>query len=104
MLIQEAISCSWASSCNSLPFLLYCPTNMNFMNLDYRRLLKLSGIVFGILLAIVLLMNNIVMPLYTEQGRITKVPSVVGLNVENAREVLTQAGLTPREAETRVDK
>jgi eukaryotic-like serine/threonine-protein kinase len=77
---------------------------MNLTNLDYKRLLKLSGITFGILLAIVLLMNNIVMPLYTEQGRITTVPAVVGLNVENAREVLTQAGLTPREAETRVDK
>jgi eukaryotic-like serine/threonine-protein kinase len=77
---------------------------MILTTLDYKRLLKLSGISLGIFLALLLLMNNIVMPLYTEQGRTTKVPTVVGLKVENAKEVLAQAGLTPREAETRIDK
>ena len=66
--------------------------------------MKLSGIVLGGFLVLYLLVNNLIMPLYTEQGRTTKVPAVVGLNLENAKLVLTQAGLTPREADTRIDK
>jgi len=77
---------------------------MNLATMDQKRILKLSGIGLGILILLFLLVNDVVMPLYTQQGRTTKVPAVVGLNVENAKEVLTQAGLTPREAETRIDK
>ncbi len=77
---------------------------MNLATLDHKRILKFSGISFGVFLILFLLLNDLVMPLYTEQGRTTNVPAVVGLKVENAKEVLTQAGLTPREAETRIDK
>jgi len=77
---------------------------MNFGTLDRKRLLKLSGISLGILLVLLLVVNDLLMPLYTEQGRTTKVPAVVGLRTENAKEVLAKAGLTPREAETRTDK
>ena len=77
---------------------------MNLATLDHKRKLKISGIWLGIILVLFLLANDVLMPLYTQQGRITKVPSVLGLGVENAKQVLVQAGLTPREAETRIDK
>jgi eukaryotic-like serine/threonine-protein kinase len=77
---------------------------MNLQILDRKRLVKLSGITLGVILLLYLLVNNLVMPLYTEQGRTTKVPTVLGLRLENAKEVITQAGLTPREADTRIDK
>ncbi len=77
---------------------------MNLAALDQKRLLKLSGIALGIFFVLFLSVDEVVMPLYTQQGRTTKVPAVVGLGVENAKEVLAQAGLTPREAETRIDK
>lgn len=77
---------------------------MNLATLDNKRKLKIAGIWLGIFLVLFLLVNDVVMPLYTQQGRTTKVPSVLGLGVENAKQVLVQAGLTPREAETRIDK
>jgi len=77
---------------------------MNFTTFDRKRILKLAGISLGILLVLLFVANNVIMPLYTQQGRTTKVPSVIGLPVQNAKSVLTQAGLTPREAETRIDK
>jgi len=77
---------------------------MNLPTFDRKRILKISGISLGILLILFLLVNSIIMPLYTQQGRTTKVPVVVGLKLENAKEVLSQAGLTPREADTRIDK
>ncbi len=77
---------------------------MNLRTLDRKRLVKLSGIVLGVVIVLFLLINSLIMPRYTEQGRTTKVPAVVGLKLENAKEVITQAGLTPREADTRIDK
>lgn len=66
--------------------------------------LKRLGIAVGIFLLLTFLVNNVVMPLYTQQGRTTKVPEVLGLSVANAKDVLTKAGLAPKEAETRIDK
>jgi eukaryotic-like serine/threonine-protein kinase len=71
---------------------------------NWKKLIKPAGITLGILVVFLLLMNDVVMPLYTEQGRTTKVPSVVGLTVDQAKDVLTKADLTPRVAETRPDK
>ncbi len=77
---------------------------MIFGTYNWKRLIKPAGIVCGILLVLLLVINNIVMPLYTEQGRTTKVPAVQGLTVDEAKTVLTKASLTPRVAETRPDK
>lgn len=77
---------------------------MNWATYNYKRTLKLSAIGLGIFLVLLLLANDVIMPLYTQQGRTTRVPDVLGLNLENAKDVLTKAGLTPREAETRIDK
>jgi beta-lactam-binding protein with PASTA domain len=77
---------------------------MDFRNLGYKRYLKLGGIFLGIFLVLLFVVNNLVMPYYVQQGKTTKVPSVVGENVDNAVKILRQAGVTPRVAETRIDK
>ncbi len=77
---------------------------MDFRNLEYRRYLKQAGLALGILLVLMFLVNNLLMPYYVQQGKTTKVPSVVGENVDDAVKILRQAGLTPRVAETRIDK
>jgi beta-lactam-binding protein with PASTA domain len=71
---------------------------------DYRRLLKLAGIALAIFLVIFFAVNDVVMPWYTQQGETTQVPSVVGLTAQAAKDSLRNTGLTPREAETRIDK
>ncbi len=77
---------------------------MDFKNFDYRRYLKPGGIVLGVLLVLLFLMNNIVMPYYVQEGKTTKVPAVVGRDVDNAVRVIREAGLTPKVAERRIDK
>jgi eukaryotic-like serine/threonine-protein kinase len=77
---------------------------MDFRNLGYKRYLKFGGIFLGIFLVLLFVVNNLVMPYYVQEGKTTKVPSVVGENVDNAVKILRQAGVTPRVAETRIDK
>jgi beta-lactam-binding protein with PASTA domain len=77
---------------------------MNLRNVDYRRYLKLGGIFLGIFLVLLFVVNNLIMPYYVQQGKTTSVPSVVGENVDNAVKILREAGLTPKVAETRIDK
>lgn len=77
---------------------------MKLRSFDYKRTLKIAAIYFAVFFALLVLANNVIMPLYTQQGRTTTVPAVLGLSTENAKEVLTKAGLTPKEAETRIDK
>ncbi len=77
---------------------------MTFGTYNWKRLVRPAAITLGILIVILLVMNNMVMPFYTQQGRTTKVPAVLGLAVEQAKDVLTKAGLNPRVAETRPDK
>ncbi len=71
---------------------------------SWRRWVKPAGIALGIFIVFLLVMNDVVMPLYTQQGRTTKVPSIEGLTLDTAKAILTKAGLTPRVAETRPDK
>ncbi|HTP12252.1 MAG TPA: PASTA domain-containing protein [Bacteroidota bacterium] len=77
---------------------------MDLRSLDYKRYLKQGGVVLAIFLVLLFVVNNLVMPYYVQQGKTTKVPSVVGENVDRALITLRQAGLTPRVAETRIDK
>jgi serine/threonine-protein kinase len=77
---------------------------MDLRSLDYRRIAKLSGLFLGIFLVLFLAVDDVVMPLYVQQDKTTKVPVVIGLNVEEAKTVLLSAGLTPHEGGTRIDK
>ncbi|MCU0452138.1 MAG: PASTA domain-containing protein [Bacteroidetes bacterium] len=69
-----------------------------------RERLRRLAIVSGLLVAVFFLVDDVIMPLYTAQGRTTMVPSVLGLTVDEAKEAIRKAGLEPREAETRPDK
>ncbi|MBI4428933.1 MAG: PASTA domain-containing protein [Ignavibacteriales bacterium] len=69
-----------------------------------KTLLKYSLVGFLGFLFVFLLMDNLVMPLYVQQGKITRVPSVLGLPIEEARKVLTESGLDFKETEPKTDK
>ncbi len=62
------------------------------------------GIVAIIGLIIFFLFNNILMPLYVQKGKTTKVPDVIGLSLEDAKQKIKEAGLDPKEAEYKNDK
>ncbi|MBI3004420.1 MAG: PASTA domain-containing protein [Ignavibacteriales bacterium] len=78
------------------------------MNPDRERkiktFLKYSLVGFLVFLFLFLLMDNLVMPLYVQQGKSTRVPSVLGLPVEEARKVMTDSGLEFKETEPKADK
>ncbi|MEX2117103.1 MAG: PASTA domain-containing protein [Bacteroidota bacterium] len=65
---------------------------------------KRGLILFGILLILFFLVDNIVMPRYVQQGETTHVPEVVGMETEEALRILAEAGLEGKEAEMRPDK
>ena len=44
------------------------------------------------------------MPLYVQKGKTTKVPDVIGLSLEDAKQKIKEAGLDPKEAEYKNDK
>ncbi|HLA68918.1 MAG TPA: PASTA domain-containing protein [Bacteroidota bacterium] len=71
---------------------------------EFIPALKRIAIAFGILIVLFFIVDDIVMPRYVQQGETTKVPNVVGLNVDQAMQVLADAGLTGKEAEVRPDK
>jgi serine/threonine-protein kinase len=54
-------------------------------------------------IVVVLLMNFIVMPWYVRHDTLVKVPSVTGLNFENARKKLDEAGLEGVQGDIRYD-
>lgn len=57
----------------------------------------------GILFAVFVLMNYIVLPLYVNQAGHVAVPSVVGMSKDSALQIIEQAGLRVVDAETRPD-
>jgi len=68
------------------------------------RILRIAGIVLASLLLLFFLFDDVIMPLYTHQGSSTRVPDVTGLTVEEAKNVLREAGLDPKESETKLDR
>ncbi len=73
----------------------------------FRRFLpalQRLAIVAGIMVIIFFILDDIVMPRYVQQGETTKVPSVVGLPLDEALRVLSDAGLEGKQAEIRPDK
>src|SRR3990172_7850191 len=71
---------------------------------DVLPALKFFAILCGVLLVLFFIVDDIVMPRYVQQGETTKVPSVVGMNVEVALKMLEEAGLEGKQAEIRADK
>lgn len=66
--------------------------------------LQKIAVACGILVIIFFILDDIVMPRYVQQGEMTQVPSVVGLTVEEALQILSDAGLEGKQAEIRPDK
>ena len=66
--------------------------------------LRIAGILLASILVLFFLFDDIIMPLYTQQGSTTRVPDVTGLTVEEARIILQEAGLEPKESETKPDR
>jgi serine/threonine-protein kinase len=69
-----------------------------------KKLAKPFGIVVLIGLILFFLFDNILMPWYVQKGKTTKVPDVIGLYLEDAKQKIKDAGLDPKEAEFKNDK
>jgi beta-lactam-binding protein with PASTA domain len=69
-----------------------------------KKLIKPSVITVLIGLILFFLFDNILMPLYVQKGKTTKVPDVIGLSLEDAKEKIKESGLDPKEAEYKNDK
>ncbi|HWP82028.1 MAG TPA: PASTA domain-containing protein [Bacteroidota bacterium] len=69
-----------------------------------QNLLKRLGGFFAGLLVLFILVDDVVMPWYVQQGRTTTVPDVTGLPKEEAFQKLSEHGLVGKEFETRQDK
>jgi eukaryotic-like serine/threonine-protein kinase len=79
-------------------------TNEYMKTINLKKIIKPFGIAAGIGLVLYILLDIVVMPAYVQRGKTTKVPDVVGLSLEEARQKLLAAGLQPKEAEYRPDK
>jgi len=69
-----------------------------------KKILKPIGIFVIIGIFLFFLFDNILMPLYVQKGKTTKVPDVIGLSLENAKQKIIEAGLDPKESEYKNDK
>jgi beta-lactam-binding protein with PASTA domain len=72
-----------------------------------QSLRRLSRIAFVVVLSAVVLfvlLDDVVMPAYVQQGKTTLVPNVVGQELADAREGIHKSGLVPIESEYKQDK
>jgi len=67
-------------------------------------MLKKLGILSLIVLAFLLLFNNILMPWYVKHSNLVKVPNVTGMNFLDAKKVLEQSGLDVKQGDIRYDE
>ena len=77
---------------------------MKFWSDTLKRYLRITAIWVGVLFLFVLLLDQVIMPLYVQEGRTTKVPDVQGMPLPDPLNLLTQQGLVGKEAEIREDK
>jgi beta-lactam-binding protein with PASTA domain len=70
----------------------------------YKKILRPLGVGMVIVVLLLLLIDNVVMPYYVQKGKVTKVPDVIGLSLQDAKTKLAEAGLIPKEAEYKNDK
>lgn len=77
---------------------------ISFHLMRYKKILKPLGIGVVIVILLIFFIDGIVMPFYVQKGKITKVPDVIGLPLQEAKTKLKIAGLDPKEAEYKTDK
>jgi serine/threonine-protein kinase len=74
------------------------------MKIISKKLIKPSVITVIIGIILFFLFDSILMPLYVQKGKTTKVPDVLGMALEDAKQKIKEAGLDPKEAEYKNDK
>jgi len=74
------------------------------MKIKLKKIAKPFSIVVLIGLILFFLFNSVLMPFYVQKGKTTKVPHVIGLPLEEAKQRIKEAGLEPKEAEYKNDK
>jgi serine/threonine-protein kinase len=72
--------------------------------IKYKKILKPLVIGLVIVILLVIFIDEIIMPFYVQKGKITKVPDVIGLPIQEAKNKIVEAGLDPKEAEYKNDK
>lgn len=65
---------------------------------------KKIGILALIIIALILIFNSILMPLYVKHAELVKVPNVTGMNFLDAKKVLDDAGLDVKQGDLRYDE
>jgi eukaryotic-like serine/threonine-protein kinase len=68
-----------------------------------RRWVLIAGIALAAFVLFIVLLDNVIMPLYVKSGSVATVPPVVGMNKDQAIARLKTAGYEPIEYETRFD-
>jgi beta-lactam-binding protein with PASTA domain len=66
---------------------------------SWRSLLKYLGISVGVLFALLVLFDKVLMPMYVKLGAIEKVPNVVGVSFAEARSKLEKLGFEVKKGE-----
>jgi len=72
--------------------------------IQIKKYLKTTIWVVIVLVALFLIFDNIVMPIYVQKGKTTKVPNVIGISLNQAKKNLKDAGLEPKISEYKSDK
>lgn len=67
-------------------------------------MLKKILIFVGALIVVIILFNYVIMPLYVKHSRMTKVPNVVGMNFNDAKQILDEKGLDVKQGDIRYDE
>ena len=74
------------------------------MRTKLKKIAKPFSIVLLIGLILFFLFDSVLMPFYVQKGKATRVPDVIGLPLEEAKQRIKEAGLDPKEAEYKNDK
>jgi eukaryotic-like serine/threonine-protein kinase len=69
-----------------------------------KKIIRPLGIIVVIGIILIVIINNFIMPAYVQMGKTTKVPDVVGLPIEDAKKILLDIGLDPKESEYKTDR
>jgi eukaryotic-like serine/threonine-protein kinase len=69
-----------------------------------KKLIKPVTLVVLLGLILFFIFDRVVMPFYVQKGKTTKVPDVIGLTLDEAKQKIKEAGLEPKEAEYKNDK
>ena len=67
-------------------------------------MLKKILIFVGAFIVVIILFNYVVMPLYVKHSKMTKVPNVVGMNFNDAKQILDETGLDVKQGDIRYDE